>query len=524
MSDISTDNQIFVIGIGGTGMRCLESMVHFCAAGRFSDKRIHMLALDTDFRNGNFQRVDELVNLYHNLKAGKNPLAGTMFGAQIEFYKYSPDYSTDKTKTLDKMLLHSRHDEIDKDLAKLFFTDNVRSFELTEGYRAQTHLGSMLMYRAIVESAENHTRSENESLCRFLEKLGDTNGGMKKCFVMGSVFGGTGASSIPVVPRAFEAAWKQMKDSTKNLDHVCWGASLLTAYFTFNNPSKDELQSQKVIADAGNFKINTQVALAYYSKDPAVRRSYCQFYILGNPEDPIDFRKEGETKTDVGGASQKNPAHYLEMYATTAAEKFFSSRVEKSSEPRYFYRVMNMLNSQDGYLNFSDVVEGNSESNDFALNLLTLKVLAADSKDDQIFSPDSIRKNAFPKDIAWLWDSKDLQDYLVMYNAWVKQLWNSANRQNHLFFKQEAFEKKGAEFFKDCMNDLFLPQLSSASYFKGKSYKKTGVFGKTAWDPFVTQCQKWITDPGLEKNLPEMSQALRFVSVIRGVLKTMYQF
>ena len=94
MSDISTDNQIFVIGIGGTGMRCLESMVHFCAAGRFSDKRIHMLALDTDLRNGNFQRVDELVNLYRNLKAGKNPLAGTMFGAQIEFYKYSPDYST----------------------------------------------------------------------------------------------------------------------------------------------------------------------------------------------------------------------------------------------------------------------------------------------------------------------------------------------------------------------------------------------------------------------------------------------
>lgn len=520
----NVDNQIFVIGIGGTGMRCLESLIHFCAAGRFSDKKIHMLALDTDLHNGNFQRVDELVHLYRALKDGKNPLQGTMFGAQIEFYKYSPDYSTNKTKTFNKMLQQSRMEDEDSELAKLFFTENVREFELIEGYRAQTHLGSMLMYNAIVDAAKNHTNSDNESLCRFLEKLGDTNGEMKKCFVMGSVFGGTGASSIPVVPRAFEAAWKQLKDSTKNLDHVSWGASLLTAYFTFNNPSKEELQSKKVIADAGNFKINTQVALAYYFKDPAVKNSYKQFYILGNPEDPADFRKEGEIKTDVGGATQKNPAHYLEMYATTAAEKFFSSKIDPAREPQYFYRVMNKMSVPDAYIDFSDVVEGADECNDFALNLLTLKILSTDTKDDKIFSPDSVKKNAFPADIAWLWDSKDLQDYLAMYKAWIEQLWNSANGQNHLFFKQEAFGKKGAAFFKDDMNDLFLPQLSSNGYFKGKSYKKSGLISKTAWDPFTEQCQKWTAEPGLAKDLPEMSPALKFVSVVRSVFKQMYQF
>ena len=486
----NVDNQIFVIGIGGTGMRCLESLIHFCAAGRFSDKKIHMLALDTDLRNGNFKRVAELVNLYDKLKAGKNPLAGTMFGAQIEFYKYSPDYSTDKTKTLDKMLQRSRNDLVDDDLAKLFFTANVREFELTEGYRAQTHLGSMLMYSAIVDAAKNHTKGDNASLCRFMEKLGDTNG----------------------------------DKNTKNLDHVLWGASLLTAYFTFNTPSKDDLAHQKVIADASNFKVNTQVALAYYSNDPAVRKSYKQFYILGNPGEPADFHQEGEIKTNVGGESQKNPAHYLEMYATTAAENFFSSKIDPDHEPQYFYRVMSNLKLPEDCIDFSDVVSGEDECNNFALNLLTLKILATDTKDNQYFTAAGLKKNAFPNGIAWLWESKDLQDYLAMYNTWLTQLWKSANGQQHLFFKDVAFTSTGKAFFVENMNDLFAPAMASNGYFKGKPYKKSGFVGKTAWDPFVEACQQWEADAGLSKDLPEMSPALQFVSVIRSVFKKLFQF
>lgn len=40
--------QFFVLGIGGTGMRCIESLIHLCAMGMFDDTDIHLLALDTD--------------------------------------------------------------------------------------------------------------------------------------------------------------------------------------------------------------------------------------------------------------------------------------------------------------------------------------------------------------------------------------------------------------------------------------------------------------------------------------------
>ena len=42
------DDKLFIIAIGGTGMRCLEAFVHLCAAGMFDNKEIDILTLDTD--------------------------------------------------------------------------------------------------------------------------------------------------------------------------------------------------------------------------------------------------------------------------------------------------------------------------------------------------------------------------------------------------------------------------------------------------------------------------------------------
>lgn len=54
--------QYFAMGIGGTGMRCIESLIHLCAMGMFDDTEIHLLALDTDVNNGNFGRLPQIRN------------------------------------------------------------------------------------------------------------------------------------------------------------------------------------------------------------------------------------------------------------------------------------------------------------------------------------------------------------------------------------------------------------------------------------------------------------------------------
>lgn len=50
-------DSLFVIAIGGTGMRCLEAFVHLCAIGMFDNEEINILTLDTDQSNGNKGRV-----------------------------------------------------------------------------------------------------------------------------------------------------------------------------------------------------------------------------------------------------------------------------------------------------------------------------------------------------------------------------------------------------------------------------------------------------------------------------------
>ena len=516
--------ELYVIGIGGTGMRCLESLVHFCGAGCFSDKIIHVLALDTDKTNGNFKRAVDAINKYKALQGGKNPLSGAICGAQIIPYVFSPDYSqVGKNTKLQEMIGRSGTDENDRKLAQLFFTENVQKFVLTEGYRAQTHLGSMLMYSSIVDAAKNPKKEEHRQLCDFVKKIGETSGDTKKCFVMGSVFGGTGASSIPVVPQAFNAAYKAMTDETKSLDHVQWGESLLTAYFTFNVPSNEEMSKESVIAKAEHFKLNSQVALSYYSKDESIRKDYKSFYVLGNAEAPANFQS-GTNKTVVGGAEQTNPAHYLETLAITAAEHFFKTKFE-SADIQYFYRRLSSLTEADGYVSPKDLVSSENINN-FALNLLTLKALAADTSDDTSFSDTFMKKEKveLPSGALWLNQSKELQEYLIMFDEWIKQIWKSANGQQHFIFKQEVFEKSGPDFFKNILNDMFLDKLKSESGFAGRQYDKTGVFGKTALDPFVKALRGWQPEQADSNTLNNVTAPLKFVYVVRDVLKGLYQF
>ena len=81
-------DKLFVIAIGGTGMRCLESFTHLCAIGMFDNQEIEILTLDTDQTNGNKAKAEDLVRLYNRVKTygeseGGTPNANTFFSAKL---------------------------------------------------------------------------------------------------------------------------------------------------------------------------------------------------------------------------------------------------------------------------------------------------------------------------------------------------------------------------------------------------------------------------------------------------------
>lgn len=368
--------QFFVLGIGGTGMRCIESLIHLCAMGMFDDTDIHLLALDTDKNNGNFGRLKELKEAYVNakgLKAGDRVAhKDTFFSANIKYYEFSPNYET--KSTFKEMFGYGdtqyNHRE-QTDLADLVLDKNVEEFNLQHGYRAQTHLGSMMMYQAIIEVAKS---TMNNGLKEFVSNLiTETTSGKAKVFILGSVFGGTGASSIPIIPQAISHAAQIISNGSADvLKNAFFGSTLLTAYFNFTLPDAGQLSQQKVIATSDKFALNSQVAMMFYDDDATVRSIYQRFYMMGTNGlnwDPM-AGNTGHGKTLTGGASQKNDSHYIELLAACAALDFFNSDIEKLQENKdnfktdYLYRA---IDNSDRF-EFQDFV-GKDRQTEFAKKL-----------------------------------------------------------------------------------------------------------------------------------------------------------
>lgn len=277
--------QFFVLGIGGTGMRCIESLIHLCAMGMFDNTEIHLLALDTDKNNGNFSRLKEVKEAYCNAKgmdpASRTALHDTFFSANIKYYEFSPNYELKSTfKAVFNYGDTQYNHREETDLADLVLSENVEDFNLRHGYRAQTHLGSMMMYHSIIEAAKSQAGND---LKKFLgELIKASQNGQPRVFILGSVFGGTGASSIPIIPQAISKAAEIMSNGAANvLKSAYFGSTLLTAYFSFRAPSGNELSNQRVIATSDKFALNSQVAMMFYDDDVTVKSTYQKFYMMG---------------------------------------------------------------------------------------------------------------------------------------------------------------------------------------------------------------------------------------------------
>jgi hypothetical protein len=330
------NDKLFVIAVGGTGMRCLEAFTHLCAIGMFDDQEIEVLTLDTDQNNGNKDKVEKLVHLYSRIKSsdGKStPNSNTFFSAKLNLHRFWTSYEStgrENFRNISKINTGTpEQQEENKLLADLFLERNtVQEFNLSHGFRAQTHLGSHLMYHGIIEAARSlasgkDVKVEERELESFLGKL-ERAGSDARVFIFGSVFGGTGASSIPVLPKAFKEAIEIRSAGKSSLDlaKAKFGSNLLTEYFSFRKPDSKDMSTKddRVIADSFFFPLNSQAALHFYQNDPTVQSTYKRLYHIGWPIESKTFGNEKkDEKIITGGANQKNTCHITEMICACAA-------------------------------------------------------------------------------------------------------------------------------------------------------------------------------------------------------------
>ncbi len=446
--------QYFVLGIGGTGMRCIESLIHLCAMGMFDETDIHLLALDTDSNNGNFARLKSLKEAYIGSKGGNSTLKDTFFSANLNYYEFSPNY--DRNSSFKAVYNYAQTQNTNKgeaDLADLVFSKDVEGFNLRHGYRAQTHLGSMMMYHSIIDAAKSPRQND---LKRFLSQLTTVSTtGNPRVFILGSVFGGTGASSIPVIPHALSKAAEIVNGGTVNVfQSAYFGSTLLTAYFNFKSPSETELQSQKIVAASERFALNSQVAMMFYDDDPSVRSTYQKFYMLGTEGlDWKPMKDEAQIHTITGGETQINDSHFIELLAACAALDFLNDSDSNLNENKlnnatdYVYRAID----ESGRLDFKDFV-GTHREEEFAKKFGTLiafglfnngtdnlverlrnKSLGIEGFDNMSISQIDSLREYFRLFFAAKKDNGDLDD------GWLKQLHRSAGKEDNMLFNAALF-------------------------------------------------------------------------------------
>lgn len=305
---------------GGTGTRVLEAVLQLCAAG-LGPKNLRLLVIDPDSSNGNGERVSRLVDRYnegHRRFGGKLGSELSLFGTELDLLDtgtqagvlkaWSPVKRNQRLRDVLKLdLLEST--SVPSDLASLFFTRDELNMDLSQGFRGHPSVGAAAMSLVTLQTNEQPWR-------QLMEKLrGDLAGDSgARVFLVGSIFGGTGASTFFPIARF-------INNSTRaNRSRLKIGVAALTPYFRFEaSTARVAVPAEQQAAKSENFPLATRSAVEFYE------------HLRSNGAWPFDvFHWIGDdTPVSVeyapGGPTQKNPAHFAELSAAFAALQFFQS-------------------------------------------------------------------------------------------------------------------------------------------------------------------------------------------------------
>ena len=151
-----------------------------------------------------------------------------------------------------------------------------------------------------------------------------------RLFLVGSVFGGTGAAGFPTLGHRNTLKFNKNKGAVINekesISRILLGGSLILPYFRV---VKNDSQSGMHVT-SGDFPIATKAALEFYDTKDSL--GFDQIYFIGDSlsQEVGDF--------SVGSTSQENDPHYIEIVSTLASFDFFRQPDigDKEKDTMYF--------------------------------------------------------------------------------------------------------------------------------------------------------------------------------------------
>jgi hypothetical protein len=315
-----------LIGIGGTGSRVIESVIHLCAAGLGPDK-LSIIIIDPDEANGNLTHTKTLIKQYSDLrKRFKNIAGNDCFKTEIvvppDDNSFVWNIFNEKDYTLSKYINYNnltKNEPNLADFAEVLFTEKELQTSLNEGFRGHPSIGAVVMADPPMD----------EYPFKLLwDDISSLHANDLRVFLVGSIFGGTGAAGFPTLGSRQLIKFNDKLHATLGggKSRVLLGGALVLPYFSF---SVENTEGEPMFVTTDDFPIATKAALQYYNDKEL---GFDQYYFIG---DSLS-QKVGEFST--GSSNQENQPHYIEMVSALAAFDFYNpeNKVDDIPEKKYF--------------------------------------------------------------------------------------------------------------------------------------------------------------------------------------------
>lgn len=435
--------RVFVFAIGGTGSRVLTSLVMQLAAGvrpkDSSGKPIHDLSIvpiiiDPHEDNSGLQQLSELLSDYrkmHQRIYGDEVKDEGFFNVKIETLKdISPDSGVaDKFFFKMQSVTDSRFDKFiglndmdnfntkaNKLFAKMLFSKEELETEMKEGFYGSPNIGCI----ALNEFKE----SDDFKAFRSAYNKGD------RLFFIGSIFGGTGASGLPLFISSIRDLQNINNEDTGRSDcsKAPIGALIVMPYFRIAQDDNSSINQN-------DFIIKTRSALRYY--DTSLNKYINKIYYIADPKGTADF------VNDPGNINnqQSNKYHIVEFAGALSIFDFCAEEdidvaedtlgrmvAQGSSSARCkAYR----LRTEDGSINFEGLADQTNQLIMFPfMKLYILRNFM--TKELPSMLDKGFAKDQKPRLDRSIYDNRDLKDFFAKYDQWLKEIKDHGTNAHNL--------------------------------------------------------------------------------------------
>lgn len=296
-----TQTTCFLIAVGGTGAKCVESVIQLAAAGLFPVRSLQVLFVDPDETNGNLDRARVALNRYQkcrSLFSQEDSMTSWMQTDITSLGLWSPFFRGMQQKSLGDLFEYTTLSQSHPEMQNLFdvlYTKRERETDLGAGFRGHASLAAAVMSHSDLDQMND--APWRTLLHRIKTEVG--SGCPPRIILCGSTFGGTGSAGLAVVGRKLS---NKLRD--ENIERILPPVACVAMlpYFGFSpSPGIDN----ELHAHSDAFLLKTAATLR------EIKKVFKFTYLVGN-------QRLTRVPFSIGMQTQRNQSHFAELYAALA--------------------------------------------------------------------------------------------------------------------------------------------------------------------------------------------------------------